>query len=121
MGHYRLPIKPFVTFLPEVITYDLSKISDDSFVIMATDGLWDAVDNKQAVETVVELQGKFEEKHICSCAATFLVAAARGSNNGRNHWFTKNSDHASVDDISVFVVPLRPYRQEFIHLELMCT
>lgn len=121
MGHYRLPIKPFVTCLPEVISYDLTDVAKDSFVIMATDGLWDAVENKQAVEVVLELGDTFEEKHRYLCAATCLVAAARGSNNGRNHWFTKKGEHASVDDISLFVVPLHPYKQDYANLELLCT
>lgn len=118
MGHFRLPIKPFVTCLPEVFMFDLSKATRDCFVIMATDGLWDALENKQAVETVLDLSNSFEEKHRYMCAATCLAALARGNNNGRNHWFTKDGRHASVDDISLFVIPLYPYKQE---AEKMCT
>lgn len=122
LGHYKLPIKPFLTCIPEIITYDLQKVVSGSFVIMATDGLWDAVDNKQAIDGVLDLKDTFEEKRKYLCAATCLVAAARGNNNGRNYWYTKNGKHASVDDISVFVIPLHPHKLALKKkIELLCT
>lgn len=120
-GHYRLPIKPFVTCTPEVISYDLHKMARGSFVIMATDGLWDVLGSKQAVSAVIDMGDTFEENRKYLCAATCLVAAARGSNNGRNYWYTKNGKHASMDDISLFVVPLYPLKEALMKkIELLC-
>ncbi|KAG5335686.1 Phosphatase 2C like protein [Termitomyces sp. J132] len=45
--HYRTP--PYLTAIPMVGTFQLSS---GSFVIMATDGLWDCVSSEVAVETV---------------------------------------------------------------------
>lgn len=109
-GHCKIPIKPFVTCIPEVITFALSKVAEGSFVMMATDGLWDVLDNQEAVNGVLELESCFEENRKYLCAATCLVASARGFNNGRNYWYTKDKKPASMDDISMFVVPLYPYK-----------
>lgn len=105
-GHYRLPIKPFVSCSPQVAHYDLDNITQGSFAIMATDGLWDVLECKDAVRGVLDMGDTFEENRKYLCAATCLVAAARGSNNGRNYWYTKTGKPASMDDISLFVIPL---------------
>lgn len=120
-GHYRLPIKPFVTCAPEVLCYDLAKVTEGSFVIMATDGLWDVLGCTEAVNGVLDMGDTFEENRKYLCAATCLVAAARGSNNGRNHWYTKNGKHASMDDISLFVIPLYQIKEALNNkIDLLC-
>ena len=45
---------PYVTHLPNIFKYDLS--SKDKFLIIACDGLWDALSNKQAIDHVKDLQ-----------------------------------------------------------------
>lgn len=43
------------------------------------------------------------------------VCYARGKskhNNGKN-WKTSDDRQATIDDISVFVIPLKPYRDEY--------
>jgi len=46
-----LDATPYVTHYPELFTHKLS--GDDSFIIMACDGLWDVVDNQEAVNFVI--------------------------------------------------------------------
>lgn len=45
---------PYVTHLPNIYKYKIS--SKDKFLIIACDGLWDALSNKQAIEYVRDLQ-----------------------------------------------------------------
>ena len=45
-------------------------------------------------------------------AAQDLVMSARGKLKERN-WRTSDDKHATIDDISVFVIPLKPYKEEF--------
>jgi protein phosphatase 1L len=47
---------PYVTHLPNIYKYKLD--SRDKFVIIACDGLWDALTNKMAVEFIRDLQFK---------------------------------------------------------------
>jgi serine/threonine protein phosphatase PrpC len=47
---------PYVTHLPNIYKYKLD--SKDKFIIMACDGLWDALSNQEAVEFIRDLQFK---------------------------------------------------------------
>lgn len=42
---------PFITYKPELFTYSVTK--DDKFMILACDGLWDVIDNQDAVQFVL--------------------------------------------------------------------
>jgi len=47
---------PYVTHLPQIYRYKLS--SGDKFLIQACDGLWDVVNNQDAVDFILDLQNK---------------------------------------------------------------
>ncbi|GJQ66985.1 hypothetical protein Trydic_g21918 [Trypoxylus dichotomus] len=103
--HQRIPIKPFLTCHPEVQVYDLKDAKRHDVLVMGTDGLWDVIDGAIVAHTVNEAVQIFDEKEVYISAATCLVGAARGSSKDQQ-WMLKNGKAASVDDISVFVVPL---------------
>lgn len=95
---------------------DLLDTSRDSLLIMGTDGLWDDVDDNEVVHCVNKVE-EFNDSQKYVCIATCLVAAAKGTIEN-NHWIGKNGKYASVDDISVFVIPLEPFKEEFVQLKL---
>ncbi|XP_051207656.1 protein kinase and PP2C-like domain-containing protein isoform X2 [Lolium perenne] len=79
-------LKPAVTALPEVIETDLS--TDDEFLVMASDGLWDVVGNEDVLSII---RDTVKEPGMCSKRLA-TEAASRGSK----------------DNITVIVVFLRP-------------
>ncbi|OXU29033.1 hypothetical protein TSAR_008272 [Trichomalopsis sarcophagae] len=115
-------IKPFLSSQPEVQCLDLEEynLTERDCIIMATDGLWDVVSDKVAAnllrKTLAPENPSLEYR--LTMGAQELVQAARGRLIGRV-WRLKsemqeNGDDeilsmASVDDISVMVVPLYPY------------
>lgn len=110
--HQRIPIKPFLTCHPEVQVYDLKDVKRHDVLVMGTDGLWDVIDGSMVAHTVNEAVQIFEEKEVYISAATCLVGAARGSSKDQQ-WTLKSGKAASVDDISVFVVPLYQISKDF--------
>ncbi|ROT61913.1 Protein phosphatase 1H [Penaeus vannamei] len=113
-----LPIKPFLTPEPEVRIFDLTTadLTDGDVLILATDGLWDITTNEKAVSIVTKSLSHFpaedhdKYKYRYTGAAQDLVMSARGKLKERN-WRTSDDKHATIDDISVFVVPLKPYKE----------
>uniref|UniRef100_A0ACD5WVQ9 Uncharacterized protein n=2 Tax=Avena sativa TaxID=4498 RepID=A0ACD5WVQ9_AVESA len=79
-------LKPAVTALPEIIETDLS--TDDEFLVMASDGLWDVVGNEDVLSIIKDT---VKEPGMCSKRLA-TEAASRGSK----------------DNITVIVVFLRP-------------
>ncbi|XP_047059370.1 protein kinase and PP2C-like domain-containing protein isoform X1 [Lolium rigidum] len=79
-------LKPAVTALPEIIETDLS--TDDEFLVMASDGLWDVVGNEDVLSII---RDTVKEPGMCSKRLA-TEAASRGSK----------------DNITVIVVFLRP-------------
>lgn len=67
---------PYITHVPEIISRDLSK--QDDFVIAATDGLWDFLENKEAVDIVAKCvrEGKPQEASQRLVEAALSKAAA---------------------------------------------
>lgn len=119
-----LPIKPFLTAEPEVnilpLEYDDS-IDQDDVLIMGSDGLWDVTSNQMAAEIVKKSFDHFSDdeesrtKYRFVTAAQDLVIHSRGSNTGwRSFWRVEDGSLASLDDISVFVIPLKPYKDEYL-------
>ncbi|XP_013111891.2 protein phosphatase 1H [Stomoxys calcitrans] len=125
-------IKPFLTAQPEVMYRDLTKIvtipeeqnedGDYGILVMATDGLWDVSENEAVARTVFQTLHKYPtEKHRYTMVAQELVAKARGKINEYGHWRLADSKAAAtVDDISVIVIPVHQYYKEHIEWEQKC-
>lgn len=111
-------IKPFLTPEPEVRMLPLendSSLKDDDVLIMGTDGLWDVTSNEEAAEIVknsIDLSPC--AKYRFMSAAQDLVLHSRGENEKAWVWRKADSSIASLDDISVFVIPLKQYRDEYL-------
>jgi len=120
--HGTVLIKPFLTPQPEVRVMELGareegrEVTHEDVLVLGTDGLWDVVSNEE-VATIVQrgLQQWDNEsragKYRYISLAQDLVMAARGKLKERN-WRRNNGGPATIDDISVFVIPLLPYKQE---------
>lgn len=119
-------IKPFLTPHPDVRQRDLSQVAsipdehnedgDYGILVMATDGLWDVSENDAVSRTVFQMLSRYpKEKHRYTMAAQELVARARGKINDSGHWRLADSKAAAtVDDISVIVIPVYQYYKEHI-------
>lgn len=122
-------IKPFLSCHPEVIYRDLSLIislPDDNnidgeygLLVMGTDGLWDVLDCDTVSKIVFDTLAKFPtEKHRYTMVAQELVAKSRGRANESGHWRLSDlRQPATVDDISVIVIPVYQYYKEFCEWE----
>lgn len=119
-------IKPFLSPQPEVNHRDLTKIvqadvdgnedGEYGILIMATDGLWDVLDPETVSAVVFRTLKKFPtENHRYTMVAQELVAKARGKINESGHWrLVESKAAATVDDISVVVVPVYQYYMEYV-------
>lgn len=85
--------KPYVSHSPDVLRYSLGK--DDKFIIIACDGLWDVMGNKQAVDFVLN-----EMKQISKIDNNFT--------NNKNNIAKKLAQHAintgSYDNVSIIIL-----------------
>ncbi|XP_049298868.1 protein phosphatase 1H [Anopheles funestus] len=121
----NLPIKPFLSAHPDVVCFDLCQVrhepADDNsdgeygLLVMATDGLWDVSESQQVANTVFGTLKRFPaERHRYTMVAQELVARSRGRANESGHWRLSDSRAAAtVDDISVIVIPVYQYYQEY--------
>ncbi|XP_066997041.1 protein phosphatase 1H isoform X1 [Anabrus simplex] len=115
----NVPIKPFLLSQPEVQVFDIQneEITDNDVLIMGTDGLWDVTANEKAVEIVCRNMDHFPAggsklKYRYISAAQDLVMHSRGKLVDES-WRSEGRA-ATIDDISVFVIPLNPYKEEFL-------
>lgn len=125
-------IKPFLSAQPDVNFRDLTKVisipgdnnedGEYGILVMATDGLWDVTEINDVAHTVFRTLKKYPtERHRYTMAAQELVAKARGRINDSGHWrLSDTKAAATVDDISVFVIPVYQYYKEFMEWERMC-
>lgn len=125
-------IKPFLSAHPEVTCRDLTKVisvpgddnedGDYGVLVMATDGLWDVSEIEAVSRTVFDTLDKYpRERHRYTMVAQELVAKARGRINESGHWRLADSKAAAtVDDISVLVVPVYQYYKEYVEWERQC-
>lgn len=112
-------IKPFLSPQPEVRVLDIENenVTAEDILVLATDGLWDVVSNED-VATIVQrgLSAWDNEsragKYRYLSLAQDLVMSARGKLKERN-WKRANGSPATIDDISVFVIPILPYKEEY--------
>ncbi|XP_015784555.1 protein phosphatase 1H [Tetranychus urticae] len=121
-AHGDIYIKPFLTCQPEVKILDLEteNLTDADVLIMGTDGLWDVTSNHKAAEIVQKALDHFPAndvqrfKYRYISAAQDLVMHSRGKSKDNGSWRTQNEEPATIDDISTFVIPLKPYQQEYV-------
>ncbi|KAH9381202.1 hypothetical protein HPB48_003179 [Haemaphysalis longicornis] len=84
---------------------------------MGTDGLWDVLPNDKAAQIVLKSLDHFpasdtqRHKFRYISAAQDLVMHSRGKLKERS-WRTADNRAATIDDISVFVIPLQGYQEE---------
>ncbi|XP_016923739.1 protein phosphatase 1H isoform X1 [Drosophila suzukii] len=121
-----IQIKPFLTPHPDVRQRDLTQVvcisdednrdGDYGVLVMATDGLWDVSENEGVARIVFQTLSKYPtEKHRYTMVAQELVARARGKINDSGHWRLADSKAAAtVDDISVIVIPVSQYYKEHV-------
>ncbi|KAI9559759.1 hypothetical protein GHT06_013765 [Daphnia sinensis] len=118
-------IKPFLSSQPEVRIVDIEKeaIYETDVLVMGTDGLWDVTSNERVAETVQRSLEQFpiedsaRYRYRFTSAAQDLVMCSRGKLNERS-WRTADSKSATIDDISVFVIPLAAYKEEYLRWKL---
>jgi protein phosphatase 1H len=87
--------------------------------IMATDGCWDVLENETVARITFETLKKYpNEKHRYTMVAQELVAKSRGRANDSGHWRLSDlKAPATVDDISVIVIPVYQYYKDFCEWE----
>ncbi|XP_043224176.1 uncharacterized protein LOC122382641 [Amphibalanus amphitrite] len=116
-------VKPFLLSQPEVLIINLEEeaaVTESDVLVMATDGLWDVVSNQRMAELVERALSHFPahdqsmRRYRCISAAQELVMAARGKLRDNRQWRRSDGSPATVDDISVFVIPLLAYREEHL-------
>lgn len=86
---------------------------------MGTDGLWDVLENETVARITFETLKKYpKEKHRYTMVAQELVAKSRGRANDSGHWRLSDlKAPATVDDISIIVIPVYNYYKEFCQWE----
>eukprot|EP00095_Tigriopus_kingsejongensis_P012725 maker-scaffold43_size480169-snap-gene-2.24 protein:Tk12725 transcript:maker-scaffold43_size480169-snap-gene-2.24-mRNA-1 annotation:"hypothetical protein DAPPUDRAFT_323991" len=118
--HGFVYIKPFLTPQPEVKVLDVEHeaITEADVMVMATDGLWDVISNEQVAEIIqnglklYDGAGPERQKYRYISIAQDLVMAARGKLVERN-WQRNDEQSATIDDISVIVIPILAYQREW--------
>ena len=101
---------------------DLEKelIYDTDVLVMGTDGLWDVSSNERVAEVVARCLEQFpgedtsRQRYRFTSAAQDLVMSSRGKLIERSWRTTPDNKSATIDDISVFVIPLAPYKEEYL-------
>ena len=109
-----------IGFWLEVRIVDLEKetIYDTDVLVMGTDGLWDVSNNDKVADVVHNSLEQFPSsdearyRYRFTSAAQDLVMSSRGKLNDRS-WRTSENKSATIDDISVFVIPLAPYKEDW--------
>jgi len=113
-------IKPFLTPQPEVRVLDIENenVTSDDILVLGTDGLWDVVSNEDVAAVVQRGLTAWDNESRAGryryiSLAQDLVMAARGKLKERN-WKRSNGAPATIDDISVLVIPILPYKNEYL-------
>ena len=97
-------------------------VTADDILILGTDGLWDVVSNEDVAAVVQRGLAAWDNesragKYRYISLAQDLVMSARGKLKERN-WKRSNGAPATIDDISVFVIPILPYKEEYRRLKV---
>jgi protein phosphatase 1H len=112
-------IKPFLSPQPEVRVLDVEneEVTGDDVLVLATDGLWDVVSNEEVASIVQRGLATWDNESKAGryryiSLAQDLVMSARGKLRDRN-WRRSDNLAATIDDISVLVIPILPYKEEY--------
>ena len=97
-------------------------VTADDILVLGTDGLWDVINNEEVASFVQRGLAAWDNeskagKYRYISLAQDLVMAARGKLKERN-WKRSNGSPATIDDISVFVIPILPYKEEYLRLKV---
>ncbi|KAG9485557.1 protein phosphatase 1J [Eleutherodactylus coqui] len=102
-------IKPFLSCSPEVKVYDLAAWDHnaDDVMVMGTDGLWDVITDREVADIIHRVFASHgtDQPNRYNLAAQELVLRTRGVRK-ESSWRLPTGKLASLDDISVFVIPL---------------
>lgn len=82
---------------PEITDHEISDVDD--FIIMGTDGVWDVIDNDQAVEIVAQVIKKSQGQGWDAAEAAGLI-----TRSARKRWSQLSS---MIDDITCLVIKLK--------------
>ncbi|XP_023340110.1 protein phosphatase 1H [Eurytemora carolleeae] len=100
-------MKEFLTPQPEVRLWKpTQEMSKEDVIVIATDGMWDVVTNKEAGDIV--RQQATQGEIVYTNLAKRLVERARGERKD-GFWEKEDGNLASGDDISVFVIPIHKF------------
>lgn len=117
-------IKPFLSPQPEVRVLDIENenVTAEDILVLATDGLWDVVSNEDVASIVQRGLTAWDNesragKYRYLSLAQDLVMSARGKLKERT-WKRANGALATIDDISAFVIPILPYKEEYKRSQL---
>jgi len=102
-----------------IVDIEKEAIYETDVLVMGTDGLWDVTSNERVAEIVsrsleqfpVEDEARY--RYRFTSAAQDLVMSSRGKLSERS-WRTSDEKAATIDDISVFVIPLSGYKEAYI-------
>lgn len=106
-----------------IVDIEKEAIYETDVLVMGTDGLWDVTSNERVAESVQRSLEQFpiedsaRYRYRFTSAAQDLVMCSRGKLNERS-WRTADSKSATIDDISVFVIPLAAYKEEYLRWKL---
>jgi serine/threonine protein phosphatase PrpC len=85
---------PYITSQPDIFRYEL--LSNDKFMIIACDGLWDIMSNQEVVEFILEELNKLSNKNKTT------------NGNGKNNIAKLLGEYAiqkgSYDNITIIIV-----------------
>ncbi|KAK3588227.1 hypothetical protein CHS0354_017736 [Potamilus streckersoni] len=104
----------------KVLDLSVTTWTEDDVLVMGTDGLWDVLDNSFVADSVRQSLTKTmntDPARYCE-AAQGLVNEARGMFTGKD-WKRQDDSVASFDDITVLVIPIKPYMDAY-KAKLLC-
>ena len=97
-------------------------VTADDILVLGTDGLWDVVSNEEVASIVQRGLSAWDNESKAGryryiSLAQDLVMSARGKLKERN-WKRSNGSPATIDDITVFVIPILPYKHEYLGMQV---
>mmetsp|Transcript_12502 Transcript_12502/g.23461 ORF Transcript_12502/g.23461 Transcript_12502/m.23461 type:complete len:553 (+) Transcript_12502:703-2361(+) len=92
-----LALKPYVTSTPDITDYMIK--SDDLFLVIASDGIWDVLENDIVATSTISFCCKLNNEELQSDSRYLKFAAKRLCDRAR--------DMGSADNVSVIIVDLQ--------------